>query len=111
MLKPLAAARRLKKLNVVSAILVNDNQGGREWVCHTKNDKWFHLIYHHGLLQCSNLVERECDLEGVTEPVATRELEQLDLMNFSSLKKNRNKLGFKDIINLMNWKVDDDQFF
>ena len=111
MLKPLAAAAKLRKLNVVSAMLVNENDGGREWVCHTKQGKLFHLIYQHGVLQCSNVVEREYDLEANIKPVATNEEEKLDLFSLMSPKKNRNKVVFKDIIDLMGWETDDDQYF
>ena len=111
MLKPFAAARRLKKLKVISAMLVTDNSDGREWVCNTKSGKLFHLIYAHGVLQSSNVVERECDLEINSQPVATIIDEKLDILNFSLIRKNRNKLTFKDIIDLMGWKVDDDQYF
>ena len=111
MLKPLAAAKGLRKLNVVSAMLVNDSAAGREWVCHTKAGKIFHLIYAHGVLQTSNVVEREYDLEDKVKPVATNNEDQIDLLNFSLPKKNRNKVGFKDIIKLMGWKTTDDQYF
>ena len=111
MLKPLAAAKGLRKLNVISAMLVSEHSGGREWVCHTKNGKLFHLIYQHGVLQSSNVVEREYDLVDTVKPIATNKEDNLDLLNFTLPRKNRNKLGFKDIIDLMGWKTDDDQYF
>ena len=111
MLKPLAAARRLKRLNVVSAILVNDNLGGREWVCHTKSGKIFHLVYLGGVLQASNVVDREYDLELNSKPIATKELDGMidSLLGFSA-KKDRDNVTFNDIINLMGWKMDADQW-
>ena len=111
MLKSLAAAKRFKKLNVISAMIVNDSDVGREWVCHTKTGKIFHLIYAHGVLQSSNVVEREYDLKSNVNPIATNKEDQVDLLNFSLAKKNRNKVGFKDIIKLMGWKTNSDQYF
>jgi len=112
MFKPLAGIRQFKKLNVVSASLVTENEGGgREWVCHTKGGKMFHIIYQAGLLQASNVVEREYDLELNSKPIATKDDLVETLFSSFTIKKNRKEITFKDIIDLMGWKVADDQWF
>ena len=110
MLKPLAGAGPLKKLKVVSATLVSERGAdGKEWVCHPKQGKTFHLIYLGGVLQASNVVEREYDLELNSKPVATREDMVENLFGFN--KKDRQQTTFKDIIDLMGWDVDEEQYF
>ena len=111
MLKAMSGVTTFKKLNVVSASVVSERgDTGREWVCHTKSGKMFHLIYQAGVLQASNVVEAEYDLELNSKPIATMDdLTEILLHGFG--KKNRNTVTFKDIINLMGWEIDDDQWF
>ena len=110
MLKALAGAGPLKKLKVVSASLISERgDDGKEWVCHTKQGKTFHLIYQAGLLQASNVVEREYDLELNSKPVATRGDIVENLFSFN--KKDRQQTTFKDIIDLMGWDIDEEQYF
>ena len=80
-------------------------------MCHTKSGKMFHLVYLGGVLQASNVVDREYDLELNSKPIATRELDgMIDSLLGFSLKKDRDNVTFKDIINLMGWKMDADQW-
>tara|TARA_Y100000310_G_C20316313_1_gene638603 strand:- start:302 stop:640 length:339 start_codon:yes stop_codon:yes gene_type:complete len=111
MLKPLKGCGLFKKLKVDTASLVSEiGEDSREWACHTKSGKMFHLIYQHGVLQASNVVETEYDLELNSKPIAT--IDNLtDKLLYGFGKKNRNTVTFKDIINLMGWKIDDDQYF
>ena len=111
MFKPLQGIRVFKKLKVVSASLITEREGGgREWVCHTKGGKLFHIIYQAGMLQASNVVEREYDLELNSKPIATKDDLVEKLFSSFSIKRNRKKVTFKDIIDLMGWKLDDDQW-
>ena len=111
MLKPLAGCRLFKKLNVVTAAVVSEHgRHSKEWACHTKGGKMFHLVYQAGVLQASNVVETEYDLELNSKPIAT--IDNLtDKLLYGFGKKNRNTVTFKDIINLMGWEIDDDQWF
>lgn len=70
----------------------------------------FHLVYQAGVLQASTIVEREYDLELNSKPIATTD-DLADKLLYGFEKKNKNKVTFKDIINLMGWKIDDDQYF
>ena len=72
MLKPLKGCGLFKKLKVDTAALVSEiGEDSREWACHTKSGKMFHLVYQHGVLQASNVVETEYDLELNSKPIAT----------------------------------------
>jgi hypothetical protein len=96
-------------LKVISATLISERgTDGKEWVCHTRRGKMFHLVYQAGVLQASNVVEREYDLELNSKPIATS-LTVEKIFSFSN-RRNRNKIGFKDIKDLMGWKMDADQW-
>ena len=113
MFKALSGIRPFKKLNVISASLVTEHQGGgREWVCHTESGKMFHLVYQAGVLQASNVVEREYDLELNSKPIATKKLDDMidTLLGYNSVRKDRKDVTFNDIIILMGWKMDADQW-
>lgn len=111
MLKPLKGCGLFKKLKVDTAALVSEiGEDSREWACHTKSGKMFHLVYQHGVLQASNVVETEYDLELNSKPIATTD-DLTDKLLYGFRKKNRNKISFKDIIDLMGWKMDDEQYF
>ncbi len=71
----------------------------------------FHLLSQEGALYATNVVEREYDLEFVDKPIARVEPTKLHLNVYGIKKNNRIKITFEDIINLMGWKIDSDQYF